>query len=54
MAALLSRAYAAPDPSRPFVRSGKPEEWLFYEDFESRRLFGDGTVAEAQHGGPTN
>ena len=30
VAALLSRAYGAPDASRPFVRQGRPEEWFEY------------------------
>ena len=30
VAELLSRAYAAPDESRPFVREGRPEDWIAY------------------------
>jgi ribosomal protein S18 acetylase RimI-like enzyme len=30
VAELLSRAYASPDASRPFVQKGRPEDWIEY------------------------
>ena len=56
VASLLSRAYGAPDDSRPFARKGRPEDWVEYvEQLVTTRGCGvflpDATViGESPHG----